>query len=174
MDELKYPIGPFNPGPLTAASRRNHLQDLAGAVELLRVAVKGLTPAQLDTPYRPGGWTIRQVVHHLPDSHMNGYIRCRMALTEDKPKIKTYDEARWAELEDARRGQLEASLKMLDAIHIRWGALLRSLTPDDWKRIYIHPDNGKMSIELALANYAWHGKHHTAHITSLRERQGWK
>lgn len=174
MDELRYPIGPFNPGTPTAASRRNNLQDIAGAVQLLREAVKGLTPVQLDTPYRPGGWTVRQVVHHLPDSHMNGYIRCRMALTEEKPTIKTYDEARWAELEDARRGPLEVSFKLLDAIHLRWGALFRSLTPDDWKRAYVHPENGKMTIELALANYAWHGKHHTAHITSLRERQGWK
>lgn len=171
--DLRYPIGPYQAAPLTAASRRNHLQTIAGGVEQLRLAVKGLAPVQLDTPYRPGGWTVRQVVHHLPDSHMNAYIRCRMALTEDKPKIKTYDEARWAELEDARRGQLEASFKMLETIHIRWGALLRSLTEDDWKRVYIHPENGKVSIEAALAQYAWHMRHHTAHITSLRERSGW-
>jgi len=104
---------------------------------------------------------------------MNGYIRFRMALTEEKPTIKPYEEARWAELEDARLGKIEASLKMLDALHVRWGALMRSLTPDDWKRVYIHPKNGKMTLDLALANYAWHGKHHTAHITSLRERQAW-
>lgn len=174
MDDLRYPIGPLTIPTPTAATRRNHLKDIAGLVPLLREATKGLMPPQLDTPYRPGGWTLRQVVHHLPDSHMNGYIRCRMALTEDKPKIKTYEEARWAELEDARRGPLEVSFKLLDAIHLRWGALFRSLTPDDWKRYYIHPENGKMTLETALANYAWHGKHHTAHITSLRERQGWK
>ena len=170
---LQYPIGPFAPPTPTAASRRNDLQSVAGAVALLREALKGLTPAQLDTPYRPGGWTVRQVVHHLPDSHMNGYIRFRMALTEEKPTIKTYEEARWAELDDARRGAVEASLRLLDALHIRWGALMRSLTPDDWKRVYVHPVNGKMTLDHALANYAWHGRHHTAHITSLRERQGW-
>jgi hypothetical protein len=173
MDDLRYPIGPFAPGTPTAASRRNHLQSLGGAVSLLREAVKGLTPLQLDTPYRPGGWTPRQVVHHLPDSHMNGYIRFKMALTEEKPAIKTYEEARWAELEDSRLGAIEVSLKILDALHIRWGSLMRSLTPDDWKRVYIHPKNGKMTLDHALANYAWHGRHHTAHITSLRQRQGW-
>src|SRR5579872_33 len=128
--DLRYPIGPFVAVPPSEAARRNQLKDLAGGVTLLRQAVKGLTPEQLDTPYRPGGWTVRQVVHHLPDSHMNGYIRCRMALTEDSPKIKTYDEARWAELEDARRGPVEVSCMLLDAIHLRWGALFRSLTPD--------------------------------------------
>ena len=171
--DLRYPIGPYAAPPLTAATRRNHLQTLAGGVTLLREAVKDLTPVQLDTPYRPGGWTLRQVVHHLPDSHMNGYIRCRMALTEDLPKIKAFDEARWAELEDARRGALEASFKMLDAIHIRWGALFRSLTPDDWKRAYLHPESGKTTLEAALAQYSWHLRHHTAHITSLRERMAW-
>ncbi len=173
MEDLRYPIGKYKAPPLTAAARRNHLQDLAGGVTLLRQAIKGLTPVQLDTPYRPGGWTVRQVVHHLPDSHMNAYIRCRMALTEDKPTIKPYDEARWAELEDARRGPLEVSFKLLDAIHLRWGALFRSLTEDDWKRVYLHPENGKVSVEGALAIYSWHMRHHTAHITSLRERSGW-
>jgi uncharacterized damage-inducible protein DinB len=172
MDDLRYPNGPFAPGT-PAASRRNHLQSLAGTVSQLREAVKGLTPAQLDTQYRPGGWTLRQVVHHLPDSHMNGYIRFKMALTEEKPAIKTYEEDRWAELEDSRLGAIEVSLKMLDALHVRWGSLMRSLTPDDWKRVYIHPKNGKMTLDHALANYAWHGRHHTAHITSLRQRQGW-
>jgi hypothetical protein len=171
--DLRYPIGPYVALPPTQATRRNHLRDLAGGVTLLRQAVRGLTPDQLDTPYRPGGWTVRQVVHHLPDSHMNGYIRCRMALTEDSPKIKTYDEGRWAELEDARRGPLEVSCMLLDAIHLRWGALFRSLTPDDWKRVYLHPENGKTTTEGALAHYSWHLRHHTAHITSLRERMGW-
>ena len=171
--DLRYPIGPYAEPPLTAASRRNHLQTLAGGVEQLRLAIKGLTPVQLDTAYRPGGWTVRQVVHHLPDSHLNGYIRCRMALTEEKPKIKTYDEARWAELEDARRGPLEVSFKLLDAVHLRWGALFRSLTVDDWKRVYVHPEHGRTTIEQALALYAWHLRHHTAHITSLRERSSW-
>jgi hypothetical protein len=171
--DLRYPIGPEVVSPPTEATRRNQLKHLAGGVTLLRQAVKGLAPEQLDTPYRPGGWTVRQVVHHLPDSHMNGYIRCRMALTEDTPKIKTYDEGRWAELEDARRGPLEASFMLLDAIHLRWGALFRSLTPDDWKRAYLHPEIGKMTMGRALAHYSWHLRHHTAHVISLRERMGW-
>ncbi|HLY09663.1 MAG TPA: putative metal-dependent hydrolase [Planctomycetota bacterium] len=172
--DLRYPIGPFQPAPLTQAARRNQLQQLAGGVTLLRQAVKGLTSAQLDTAYRPGGWTLRQVVHHLPDSHMNGYIRCRMALTEDAPTIKPYDEARWAELEDARLGPLEASFKMLDALHLRWCSLFRSLTADDWKRAYRHPQNGRTTVEGALAQYSWHLRHHTAQITSMRERSGWE
>ncbi|HLY75736.1 MAG TPA: putative metal-dependent hydrolase [Planctomycetota bacterium] len=171
--DLRYPIGPPVATPPTPAARRNHLKDLAGGVTLLRQAVKGLTPVQLDTPYRPGGWTLRQVVHHLPDSHMNGYIRCRMALTEDLPRIKTYDEGRWAELEDARLGPLEVSFRLLDAIHLRWGALFRSLTEDDWKRAYVHPEDGKTTLDGALALYAWHLRHHTAHITSLRGRMSW-
>jgi uncharacterized damage-inducible protein DinB len=173
MDDLRYPLGPFKAPPPSAAARRNHLQDLAGGVTLLREAIKGLTPVQLDTSYRPSGWTVRQVVHHLPDSHLNAYIRIRMALTEEKPTIKPYDEARWAELEDARRGPLEVSFKLLDAVHLRLGALLRSLTADDWKRAYIHPESGKTTVDTALAHYAWHMKHHTAQITSLRERSGW-
>jgi hypothetical protein len=171
--DLRYPIGPFKAPPLTAGSRQNHVQDLAGGVTLLRKAVKGLSLAQLDTPYRPGGWTVRQVVHHLPDSHMNAYIRCRMALTEECPTIKPYDEARWAELEDARRGPLDVSIQLLDAVHVRWVALFRSLTDDDWQRVFVHPDYGKVTVEAALAQYSWHMRHHTAHITSLRERSGW-
>jgi hypothetical protein len=172
--DLRYPIGPYQAPPLTAASRKNHLKELAGGVTLLRQTLRGLSPAQLDTPYRPGGWTVRQVVHHLPDSHLNGYIRCRMALTEENPKIKTYDEARWAELEDARRGPIEVSLQLLDAVHQRWGALFRSLSEDDWKRAYVHPENGKVTLDAALALYSWHLRHHTAHISSLRERSGWR
>lgn len=172
--DLRYPIGPWTPVPPSPAARRNHLQDLSSAATLLRQAVRGLTDAQVDTPYRPGGWTVRQVVHHLPDSHINGYIRMRFALTEDAPTIKPFDEARWAELEDARRGVLEPSLKMVDAVHLRWAMLLRGITDDDWKRVYVHPENGKMTIEKALDLYAWHTRHHIAHITSLRERSGWK
>lgn len=173
MDDLRYPIGPFKPVPSTPASRRNHIQDISGAATLLRQAVRGLTDAQLDTPYRPGGWTVRQVVHHLPDSHANGYIRMRLALTEDAPKIKPYDEARWAELEDARQGVLEPSLKMVDAIHLRWAMLLRAIGETDWTRVYVHPDQGPVTLAKALDLYAWHTRHHLAHITSLRTRMKW-
>jgi hypothetical protein len=172
--DLRYPIGPWTPVPPSPAARRNHLQDLAGAATQLRQAVRGLSDAQLDTAYRPGGWTLRQVVHHLPDSHVNGYIRMRFALTEDAPKIMPFDEARWAELEDARRGVLEPSLKMVDAVHLRWAMLLRGLTEDDWTRVYVHPDHGRMTIEKALDLYAWHTRHHLAHLTSMRERSNWK
>ena len=137
--DLRYPIGPYQEPPLTAAARRNHLQTLAGGVTLLRAAVKNLTPAQLDTAYRPGGWTVRQVVHHLPDSHMNAYIRVRMALTEDAPKVKTYEEARWAELPDARSGPVEVSLTLLECLHRRWVLLLRELGPRDLERRFRHP-----------------------------------
>lgn len=173
MDDLRYPIGPWKPTPPSSATRRNQLQDLKGAATLLRKAVRDLSDDRLNTPYRPGGWSVRQVVHHLPDSHLNGYLRMRFALTEDKPTIKPFDEARWAELEDARRGVLEPSLKMVDALHLRWAMLLHGLTEDDWKRVYVHPESGRMTIEKALDLYAWHTRHHIAHITSLRERSGW-
>lgn len=173
MDDLRYPIGPFKPVPPGEAARRNHIKDLAGAATLLRQAVRGLTDAQLDTPYRPEGWTVRQVVHHLPDSHANAYIRMRLALTEESPTIKPYDEQRWAELEDARRGVLEPSLKMVDAIHLRWVMLLRALAESDWSRVYVHPEMGRVTLEKALDLYAWHTRHHLAHITSLRERMKW-
>ena len=173
MDDLRYPIGPFKPEPTSAASRRNQLKDISGAATHLRHALRGLTDAQLDTPYRPDGWTVRQVVHHLPDSHANAYIRMRLALTEDAPKINPNDEARWAELEDARRGVVEPSIKMVDAIHLRWVMLLRTLEDNDWKRVYVHPEMGRVTMAKALDLYAWHTRHHLAHITSLRERMSW-
>jgi hypothetical protein len=173
MDDLRYPIGPFKPEPTSAAARRNQIKDLSGAATHLRQSLRGLTDAQLDTPYRPDGWTVRQVVHHLPDSHANAYIRMRLALTEDAPKINPFDEARWAELEDARRGVVEPSLKMVDAIHLRWVMLLRTLGEDDWKRTYVHPEMGRVTLAKALDLYAWHTRHHLAHITSLRERMSW-
>lgn len=139
----------------------------------MRAAVQGLSPQQLDTRYRPQGWTVRQVVHHVPDSHMNAYIRFKLALTEDAPTIKTYHEDLWAELADSRSTPVETSLTLLETLHERWVALLRSLKDEDWKRSFRHPELGPMPLDANLALYAWHGAHHTAHITTLRQRNGW-
>lgn len=172
--DLKYPVGKFRrPEKLTEERRESGIRTIAETPARLRAAVGGLTAEQLDTPYRPGGWTVRQVVHHLPDSHMNSYIRFRLALTENEPTIRPYDEARWAELADAKSGPIEPSLALLDNLHTRWVVLLRSLSPADWTCTFRHPEMGLMTLEQNLALYDWHGRHHVAHITSLRERQGW-
>jgi uncharacterized damage-inducible protein DinB len=139
----------------------------------VREAVAGLHDAQLDTPYRPGGWTVRQVVHHIADSHMNAYVRLRFALTEDHPTIKPYSESAWAELADARTMPVDVSLTLLDGLHARWSALLRSLAPEQFARSLTHPESGEMTIDSLVALYAWHGRHHTAHITELRNSEGW-
>ncbi len=174
MTDLRYPIGPFRfQGNMTAQDRREAIDALAEAPARLRAAVAGLSPQQLDTPYRPGGWTVRQVVHHLADSHMNSYVRFRLALTEEEPTLKPYDERRWAELSDARTAPIEISLALLESLHRRWVMLLRSLAPADFARRFRHPEHGLMTLEKNLALYAWHGRHHVAHITSLRERMGW-
>lgn len=172
--DLRYPIGPFEwKGGITDEERR----DLIGAIEetpmRLRTAVEELTDEQLDTPYRPGGWTVRQVVHHVPDSHLNAYLRFKLALTEDEPTVKTYDEKRWAELADARSLPVEVSLSLLDTLHQRFVTLMRSLRPADFARTFRHPELGTVSLDRQIALYAWHGHHHVAHITSLRERMGW-
>jgi uncharacterized damage-inducible protein DinB len=174
MTDLSYPIGKFTyDGPLSTAQKDEALNNIAQTPAKLRAAVKGLSDAQLDTPYRPGGWTVRQVVHHVPDSHLNSYIRCKLALTEDAPTIKTYAEDRWAELADTKATPIDTSLTLLDSLHDRWVRLLRSLGPEDWKRTFRHPELGPMTLEKNLALYSWHGRHHVAHITSLREREGW-
>jgi uncharacterized damage-inducible protein DinB len=175
VTDLRYPIGPFAyDGDMTDARRAACVARIAAAPAALRSALAGLSDAQLDTPYRPGGWTLRQVVHHLPDSHMNAYTRFRLTLTEDQPTIKTYDEARWAELPDARTLPVEVSLALLEALHVRWTALLRGLTAADRARQLFHPEHGRlMTLDELLALYAWHGEHHTAHVTSLRARSGW-
>jgi uncharacterized damage-inducible protein DinB len=174
MTDLRYPIGKFHfDGPLTESQKQTAMDDIARAPANLRAAVKGLSDAQLDTPYRPGGWTVRQVVHHVPDSHLNSYVRFKLALTEDEPTIKPYAEDRWAELADTKSTPIEVSLALLESLHDRWVRLLRSLTPEDWKRTFRHPELGAMSLEKTLALYAWHGRHHVTHITSLREREGW-
>ena len=150
------------------------MAELEAAPASLRAAVKGLGPAELDTPYRPGGWTVRQVVHHVPDSHCNGLVRFKLALTEDSPTIKPYLEAKWAELADGRSALVEQSLMLLDLIHVRWLVLLRSLTPSEFSRRLIHPERKEsLSLDSMLALYAWHGRHHVAHVTELRKREGW-
>jgi uncharacterized damage-inducible protein DinB len=174
VNDLRYPIGEFRfEGPLTAAGRAARIDEIAAAPARLRQAVEGLSPEQLDTPYRPGGWTVRQVVHHLPDSHLNSYTRFKLALTEDGPTIRPYYEDRWAELIDGRTAPVEVSLALLESLHRRWVLLLRSLTAEDCARTFRHPELGIVSLDKNIALYAWHGRHHVAHITALRERMGW-
>jgi len=173
--DLRYPIGRFKrPEHLTEEQRAIHIEAIAETPSRLAACVAGLNAGQLDTPYRPGGWTVRQLAHHLPDSHMNSYVRFRLALTEEEPTIKPYDEARWAELADAKTSPIEPSLALLEGLHSRWVVLLRSLAPSDWERTFRHPEMGLMRLDQNLALYGWHGRHHVAHITSLRERQGWR
>jgi uncharacterized damage-inducible protein DinB len=174
-DDLRYPVGRFVfDGDISSRAREQRIADIAAAPTQLRLAVNGLSPAQLDTVYRPGGWTVRQVVHHVPDSHLNAYSRIKLALTEDEPTIKPYEEARWAELPDGREGPIEVSLTLLDMLHQRWVLLLRSMRPDDFRRRFRHPEHGRLiDLDEILAMYAWHGRHHVAHITSLRRRMGW-
>ncbi len=176
MTDLRYPVGKFKyEGPPTEDQKQKYLTDVEQAPANLRAAIKALSDQQLDTPYRPEGWTVRQVVHHVPDSHLNAYIRFKLALTEDEPTIKPYAEDRWAELADTQDTPVEVSLAMLDSLHDRWVRLLRSLTPEQWKREFRHPALGAMPLEKNLALYAWHGRHHVAHITSLeREMAGRK
>jgi DinB superfamily len=175
MEDLRYPVGKFQmPEGVTPDQRRQFIDEIAQTPARLRLAVSGLSPEQLETAYRPGGWTVRQVVHHLPDSHLNSYIRFKLALTEDEPTIKPYDEGRWAELIDARTSPLEVSLSLLESLHSRWVTLLKSLSPADWSRKFRHPEIGVVTLDRNVALYAWHGRHHVAHITSLRKREGWE
>jgi hypothetical protein len=174
MTDLRYPIGRFEYRPPTSPEQRaRRIEAIAEAPARLRAAVEGLTPAQLDTPYRPGGWSVRQVVHHAVDSHLNAYVRFKLAVTEEHPTIKPYDEARWAEGLDYRR-PIEGSLTMLELLHQRWVAFLRGLEDAAFDRTFFHPEAGiTFTVDHALAMYAWHGEHHVAHVTRLRERQGW-
>ena len=173
--DLRYPISPFEvPDEVTPADRARHVEAIAEAPAALRAAVAGLGAAQLDTPYRPGGWTVRQVTHHVPDSHLGAYTRFKLALTERVPVIKPYDEARWAELPDTAGADLETSLRLLEALHERWLVLLRALAAGEWARGYFHPERGQvLRLDQTLALYAWHGRHHVAHVTRLRDREGW-
>lgn len=172
--DLKYPIGKFVwPEAVSDEERRGLISGIAALPANLRAAVAGLTEEQLDHPYRPEGWTVRQVVHHVPDSHLNSYTRFKLALTEDDPLIKPFEEDRWALLADSRDTPIEVSLALTEALHSRWVILLRSLSPEQWRRAFRHPEHGSVTLDRALALYAWHGRHHVAHITSLRERSGW-
>lgn len=174
MHDLRYPVGRFErPATVTAADRQLFVAAIAAAPAQLREATAGLDDARLDTPYRDGGWTLRQVVHHLPDSHVNAYVRCKLALTEDNPTIKTYVEHRWAEMADAKSAPIQSSLQLLEATHQRWLACLQALPAEAFARQLVHPDSGPMTIDTLLALYAWHGRHHIAHIAELRRARGW-
>jgi len=173
MSDLSYPIGEFRlPGTLTRDEQRDAIASIADTPNRLRDAVAGLSDDQLDTPFRPGGWTVRQLVHHIVDSHINGYVRLKLALTEDAPTIRPYNQVEWAQLPDSRE-PISVSLDMLDALHQRWVLLWNGLSPDDWSRPFHHPESGEMRVDELAALYAWHGAHHIAHITSLRQRKGW-
>jgi uncharacterized damage-inducible protein DinB len=173
--DLRYPIGKFDfEAPIAEADYPRLIALIAEAPGALRSAVAGLTRDQLETRYRPGGWTVKQLVHHVPDSHMNAYTRFKLALTEDEPTIKPYDEAAWAELPDSRRVPIEVSLDLLDALHMRWVALLRSMEPSDFNRAVKHPEHDRIiTLKQLLGLYAWHGRHHVGHITALKKREAW-
>ena len=174
LETLRYPVGRFEADPAwTPAARADGIDELARFPAEVRATVERYSDAQLDTPYRPGGWTVRQVVHHLPDSHLNSYVRFKLAVTEDNPIIRTYEEARWAETEDGRSGDTAMSLDLLSAVHVRWCAFLRSLPADDWVRAFQHPEWGSVTLDETLQLYLWHCRHHLAHITGLAEREGW-
>jgi hypothetical protein len=174
MTDARFPIGKFHtPEAITAGDRAAWIETIAAAPALFRQAVAGLTPAQLDTPYREGGWTVRQVAHHVPDSHMNAFIRFKLALTEEDPVIRPYAEGEWAKLNDVTDTPVETSLILLEKLHERWVNILRGISDDGWKRRYLHPEMGPVALERALGLYAWHSNHHTAHVTELRKRNGW-
>lgn len=173
--DLKYPVGKYQrPTSWSDADRAAGIASIAALPKAMRDAVAGLSDAQLDTPYRPDGWTVRQVVHHVADSHLNAYCRIRLALTEDSPTIKPYEEAKWADLADARTQPVAVSLTILDAIHTRWVVLMKSLSPAQFARPFNHPESGPSTVDGLVALYSWHGRHHTAHITELRTREGWR
>ncbi len=170
MTDLRYPIGKFSfPESTTAQQRERYIREIADTPRELRAAAASLSPEQLDTPYRPNGWTARQVIHHVPDSHMNAYVRFKLALTEDDPIIKPYDEARWAMLADTRL-PVESSLDLLEALHARWVALLESMSEQDFQRTFVHPESGTLRLDQWLAQYAWHGRHHAAHVRLVQNQ----
>lgn len=174
MEALRYPLGRFDfEQSITPDKLAFWIDTIETTPARLRHAVTGLTDVQLETPYRPDGWTVCQVVHHMPDSHMNSYVRFKLAMTEDVPTIRPYHEDRWAGLAEARSAPVEVSLALLEALHRRWVLFLRNLAPEDFSRRFRHPDLGELDLGLNVGLYAWHGQHHIAHITCLRERRGW-
>lgn len=174
MEDLRYPTGKYTrPERLTPAEREAAIAELAGLPTRLRAAVADLSDAQLDTPYRPGGWTVRQVVHHVPDSHANAYVRFKLGLTEESPTVRPYEEALWAELPEAKSAPVEPSLAFLAALHGRWVLALRGIAPEEWQRTVVNSETGSYTLDQLLALYAWHSRHHVAHVTELRRREGW-
>lgn len=176
MEDLRYPIGRFEaPAIVTPEMRKRFINDIRYLPSLIELAVQNLDEHQLQTPYRPGGWTIAQVVHHIADSHMNGFIRLKLALTEDNPTIKPYAEAAWAELPDVQHTPINMSITLLHALHARWVAVYEHMEPRHWDLTFYHPENHTTNtLSRHLANYSWHGLHHHAHIERLKEREGWK
>jgi uncharacterized damage-inducible protein DinB len=175
MPDLRYPLGPFQyEKPLNADERTAAIGELAALPQQLRQAVEDLTDEQLDTPYRPDGWTVRQLVHHVADSHLNGYLRTKLALTESNPTIRPYEQDGWTNLPDTFGTPVAVSLDLLQALHTRWANLYALLDEAAFEKTFYHPANHQTStLDLHLANYVWHGQHHLAHITGLRERLGW-
>jgi hypothetical protein len=170
LDALRFPIGPFRPrSGFTTEERAGFIHEIALFPAEFRAAVEGLSETQLDTPYREGGWTIRQVAHHVPDSHLQGYVRFKLAMTEDAPTIKTYEQAAWGETEDSLSAPVNLSLDLLEALHSRWAFFLRSLSMEDFVRTYLHPEMGEITLETTLQLYAWHGKHHLGHVRLVAE-----
>jgi len=174
MTDERFPIGPFAMEAPTSEKRRAWIREIEETPDRVRKAIEGLTPEQLDTPYREGGWTIRQVVHHLADSHINSFVRFKLALTEDEPTVRDYDEKQWAETVDATDAPLDVSLDLLESLHKRWIFLLESLTANEFQKKFRHPERGLMTLDTNLQLYAWHGRHHVAHIEALRNREGWR
>jgi uncharacterized damage-inducible protein DinB len=174
VEDVRFPVGDFVIDPdVTPEKRTAWMRQLEEAPTTLRATLAGLTEDQIDTRYREGGWTVRQVVHHLADAQLNGFTRFKLALTEKRPRIKTYEEALWSETADGREAPVELSLRLLEALHARWTILLASLPEDGFARTFRHPQRGELAIDIALQLYAWHCLHHTAHIRGLRERRGW-
>jgi len=175
MEDLRYPIGRFTPkgAPLTPEERTSFIERIAAVPGELRAAVDGLTDERLDTPYREGGWSSRQIAHHIPDSHLNAFVRFKLALTEDVPTIKPYDQEAWAALGDVQGSRVGASLALIEGLHERWVALLRAMTPRDFGRGLTHPEMGRIDLDFLLGLYAWHGLHHVTQIVKLRQREGW-